>query len=74
MLTPRQIEVLRLATMTNRQIGARLWISHHTVKRHFTAIYERLGIADGAQRTRALIMAIKMGLIELDEVGGGGVA
>jgi len=56
-LTPRQIDVLRLAAagQSNREIGAALGISDRTVERHLTAICDVLGVdrrsADVARAT-----------------------
>jgi DNA-binding NarL/FixJ family response regulator len=63
-LTVREIEVLRLiATGTaNKEIGARLFIGEDTVKRHVTNI---LGKLDANDRTHAVTIALKRGIIEL---------
>jgi DNA-binding NarL/FixJ family response regulator len=62
-LTGRELEILRLLAdgMTNRQIGARLFISPDTVKTHLEHVFQKLGIAD---RTSAVAEAIRRGLIE----------
>jgi ATP/maltotriose-dependent transcriptional regulator MalT len=46
-LTARELEVLRalVAGLTNREIAARLVISEHTVHRHVTNVYRKLGVS-----------------------------
>jgi DNA-binding NarL/FixJ family response regulator len=63
-LTVREIEVLRLiaAGNANKEIGARLSIGEDTVKRHVTNI---LGKLDANDRTHAVTIALKRGMIEL---------
>ncbi|MFG3437793.1 response regulator [Nonomuraea sp. NPDC047897] len=55
-LTPREIEVLRLiaAGSTNREIAARMYLSEGTVKNHISRILGRLGLRD---RTQAAVYA-----------------
>ncbi len=45
-LTPREAEVLRLVAegLTDTQVGARLFVSRHTVNAHLKAIYGKLGV------------------------------
>jgi DNA-binding CsgD family transcriptional regulator len=52
-LTPRQLEVLVLvaAGRTNREIGKRLYISDHTVRRHLQNIFNRIGVTSRAAAT-----------------------
>jgi DNA-binding CsgD family transcriptional regulator len=61
-LTPRELEVLRVAAEGNTgpQIAASLFISPATVKTHFDNIYEKLGVSD---RAAAVAQAIRLGLI-----------
>jgi DNA-binding NarL/FixJ family response regulator len=63
-LTVREIEVLRLvaAGNANKEIGARLSIGEDTVKRHVTNI---LGKLDANDRTHAVTIALKRGIIDL---------
>jgi DNA-binding NarL/FixJ family response regulator len=63
-LTVREIEVLRLVATgnANKEIGARLSIAEDTVKRHVTNI---LGKLDANDRTHAVTIALKRGIIEL---------
>lgn len=60
-LTPREVEVLRLvvAGYSNQAIGEKLVISLWTVKSHLTHIYRKL---DVASRTQAIAHARKLGL------------
>lgn len=61
-LTPRQIEVLRLAAEghTERAIAERLVVSEHTVHRHLANIYTRLGCSS---RTAAVATASRLGVL-----------
>lgn len=45
-LTDREIEVLKLIAdgHSNKAIGRKLFITHHTVKAHLTQIYKKLGV------------------------------
>jgi DNA-binding NarL/FixJ family response regulator len=60
-LTAREVEVLRLLAvgLTNREIAGRLVISEHTVHRHVTNLYRRLGVSS---RTAATTYAHRHGL------------
>ena len=61
-LSPREIEVLRLAArgFTNQQIARELAISTSTAKNHLQRILAKLGASD---RTQAVVMAIQLGVI-----------
>jgi DNA-binding NarL/FixJ family response regulator len=61
-LTDRELEVLRLvaAGKSNREIGAELVISEHTVRRHLQNIFAKLGVSS---RTAASTFAFTHGLI-----------
>jgi two-component system NarL family response regulator len=63
-LTVREIEVLRLIATgnANKEIGAKLSIGEDTVKRHVTNI---LGKLEANDRTHAVTIALKRGIIEL---------
>lgn len=63
-LTPREIEVLRLlgGGNRNRDIGEQLFISEETVKVHIKHIMEKLGASD---RTQAVAIAVRRGIIQL---------
>ena len=61
-LSEREIEVLRLAQtgMPNREIGARLFISEATVKKHMNHLLRKL---DAANRIHATERARELGLL-----------
>ena len=61
-LSPREVEVLRLAARgyTNQQIGKELSISTSTVKNHVQRILTKLSASD---RTQAVVMAIESGVL-----------
>lgn len=50
-LTPTERDVVRLVSegLGNREIGARLFISHRTVQTHLTHVYTKLGITSRLQ-------------------------
>jgi LuxR family transcriptional regulator, maltose regulon positive regulatory protein len=62
MLSGREVEVLRLlaAGRTNREIADELYVSLHTVKKHATHIFDKLGATN---RTEATSRARELGLI-----------
>ncbi|HEX6141384.1 MAG TPA: LuxR C-terminal-related transcriptional regulator [Geminicoccaceae bacterium] len=62
-LTPRELEVLRLAARGNSAagMGAALVIGESTVKTHLANIYAKLGVPD---RAAAVATAIRLGLID----------
>lgn len=55
-LTDRELEVLKLIVQgqSNKIIGQRLFITHHTVKAHITQILKKLNVTN---RTAAAIKA-----------------
>jgi DNA-binding NarL/FixJ family response regulator len=63
LLTPRELEVLRLVRqgVTNTGISRRLMISPKTVKNHVAAIFRKLGCTN---RTQAAFLAEALGLME----------
>lgn len=63
-LSERELDVLRLMTrgLSNKQIGAQLYITEHTVKFHIRAILGKLGAAN---RTEAVTLALQKGLVTL---------
>lgn len=67
-LTSRETQVMRaLATgMCNKEIGSALNISESTVKVHVTHILEKLSVTG---RTEAINVALKRGLVHLDQPG-----
>ena len=54
LLTPREIEVVRMVArgLSNKEIGATLFIAEGTVKIHLHNIYEKLGIGRRAELVR----------------------
>src|ERR1700740_620173 len=63
-LTDRELEVLRhlIDGNRNRDIAEKLFIAEETVKAHMKHILDKLGAAD---RTQALAIALRRGLIQL---------
>jgi LuxR family maltose regulon positive regulatory protein len=61
-LSDREVEVLRLiaAGLTNREIGAKLFLALSTVKVHTRNIYGKLGVHS---RMQAVIRARELGLL-----------
>lgn len=64
-LSPRETEILNLLAkgLGNREIAAQLGVVEGTVKLHITGIFNKLGVAD---RTQALIAAVKRGLVQIE--------
>jgi DNA-binding NarL/FixJ family response regulator len=58
-LTPQEHRILELITkgMTNRQIGAELFLAEKTVKNYVTSILSKLGMQS---RTQAAVLASKL--------------
>jgi DNA-binding NarL/FixJ family response regulator len=65
-LTPREETILRLLTegLTNAGIAARLYLSEGTVKNYVSEILSKLHAND---RTHAVVLAIKAGILDLGE-------
>ena len=63
-LTERELEVLRLIAKgnANKEIAAQLSVTEETIKSHITHILGKLGAND---RTHALAIGVKRGIIEL---------
>lgn len=63
-LSAREQEVLELLAkgMSNRSIAETLFISEKTVKNHVSKILKKLSVND---RTQAVILSLKMGLVKL---------
>lgn len=61
-LSGRQQEILQLIAdgATNSEIARRLYLSHHTVKQHTSALYRKLGARN---RTHAVQTARRQGLL-----------
>jgi NarL family two-component system response regulator LiaR len=66
-LTERETEVLRLLARgkSNKQIAAELVIGEKTVKTHVSNILGKLQVAS---RTQAALHAVRIGLVDMDEV------
>ncbi len=64
-LSEREVEVLDLMAkgFSNKEIGRALWIGETTVKTHVSHILRKL---DAADRTQAVLAAVKSGLIRLN--------
>ena len=62
-LTAREAEVLRLVAdgLSDREIGARLFISHRTVERHVSNLLSKLG---AARRAELVATALREGLLQ----------
>ena len=63
-LSNREIELLRLMAegLTNAEIGAQIHLSEGTIRNYISTILDKLQVKD---RTQAVVMAIRYGLIEL---------
>jgi len=63
-ISNREEEVLQLVAdgLGTGEIAARMFISQKTVKNHLASIYEKL---DARDRTQAVLMAVKMGIVKL---------
>jgi DNA-binding NarL/FixJ family response regulator len=66
-LTPREIEILRLAAkgMSNKDIANELFLSLRTVKAHLTNIFNKTGCGC---RIDAIIKGLREGYITLDDI------
>ena len=64
-LSPRELDVLQMLGrgLSNKEIGAQLGVVEGTVKIHITNIFGKLGVTD---RTKALLTAIKRGIVHVD--------
>lgn len=65
-LSPREVEVVRLLTggKRNRDIASALDITEGTVKLHVSNILGKLGVAD---RTEAVTVALRRGIVQLNQ-------
>ena len=65
-LSPREMEILQYVTrcLNNKEIAAKLGISHQTVKNHMTAILHKLDVED---RTQAAVYALRHGWVRLQD-------
>jgi two-component system, NarL family, response regulator DegU len=64
-ISKREEEVLQLVAdgLSTTEVAAKLFISVKTVKNHLASIYDKLDTAD---RTQAVLRAVRMGIIRLD--------
>lgn len=64
-LTPRELDVLRLAAkgLRNREIAGEIGRTEGTVKEHLKHVMEKLGASD---RTTAVTLALQRGIIHFD--------
>lgn len=58
-LTPRQLEILSLLHLSNKEIGLRLGVAEVTVKMHVSSVFRVLGVAN---RTQAMQAARRLSL------------
>jgi DNA-binding NarL/FixJ family response regulator len=67
LLSKREIEILTLlaAGLENDEIADRLFLSKNTVQNHVSTIYSKISVHT---RSRAILFAIKHGLVKLDEI------
>jgi DNA-binding NarL/FixJ family response regulator len=63
-LTSRELGVLALVAkgLSNKEIGAALFVSEDTIKTHLKHVFSKLGVGD---RTEAALLAIQRGVISL---------
>ena len=63
-LTSREVGVLQLVAkgLSNKEIGAALFVSEDTIKTHLKHIFTKLSVGD---RTEAALLAIQRGIISL---------
>lgn len=73
LLSDRELEVLELIAkgLSNKEIGRALWIGETTVKTHVSHILRKMGQAD---RTQAVLAAVRSGLVSLDEASDSSLA
>lgn len=66
-LSPRHLQILHLAAngYSNKLIGSRLGTRENTIKSQMQALMRRLHVDD---RTQAVAVALRLGLIRLDDV------
>jgi two-component system, NarL family, response regulator len=63
-LSAREIQVLDLVAkgLSNKEIGATLFVSEAAIKNHLQRLFRKLGVAD---RTEAVMLAVQRGIISL---------
>lgn len=66
-LSEREMEVLKLAAkgLSNKEIGAALFISVRTIQAHMRSIFNKLGVGS---RSEAMVFGLKKGWFGLDDV------
>lgn len=64
-LTQRELEVLKLLCLSDKEIAKRLLIGKSTVKSHVRKLLDKLVCET---RQKALIKALKLKIISIDEV------
>lgn len=66
-LSVREREVLLLAAkgLSSKEVAKRLFISERTVQTHLASIYDKLG---SKNKTEALLLALKYGVVTLEEL------
>jgi len=66
-LSARELDVLRLLArgLTNTDIAGRLYLSEGTVRNYVSAILSKLQVSD---RTQAAVLALRHGLVKLNEL------
>lgn len=66
-LSERELEVLRLLArgLANVDIAERLHLSEGTVRNYVSAVLTKLGVSD---RTQAAVIALRYGLVDLNEI------
>jgi DNA-binding NarL/FixJ family response regulator len=64
-LTRREAEILGLLAegLSNKEIGAELWLSDRTIERHITGLYRKIG---AQRRTEATAFALRHGIHALE--------
>lgn len=68
-LTPREMDALRLAELTNRQAALILHITYQAMKNLWKEVYKKLDVTvDRPKRTIAIMRALRLGYLRLDEV------
>lgn len=66
-LTPRELEVLRMSSLGASNVISKLGISRSTFLTHWYNIRTKL---NATSRLQALVKALKLNLISLDEIKG----
>lgn len=66
-LSEREIEILKLAAggMSNQDIANKLFLSRRTIQSHLSNIFHKM---DVGSRTEAILQALRIGLLTLDDI------